>query len=435
MTSSMVRLLFARSAFVLRCAVQVATTIVHPMRPFHLILCLAALGAPAVAQLDVAIVASAHRASWSCKFTDPQEKLLATGMFESVDIINTVLRTPTLAELLQYDACICYSNASASDGDAWGDVMADYVDAGGGVVVAVFANCNTIADRYLGGRWPGAGNEVILPSTGYSSPNSSRLGTVHDPGHPVMSGVSTFRGGFASFRPDGTAMTPGSTVIAEWNDGRILVAEGATPKRIDLGFYPPSNDCDGFFWLSTTDGDLMMANALAYVAGGGIPEPGTAHCFGNAAAGNPCPCGNDNDGTQPPGGCRHDDSLAGARLEATGIASVTADTVILHGRRGPISNATLFFQGTTDLDGAGYSLGDGIRCVGGGVIRLALAWTDEQGEATSWPTSITTRSASLGHPITPGETLHYQWWIRDPGGSPCGDESNTSNGYSITWGP
>ena len=46
---------------------------------------------------------------------------------------------------------------------------------------------------------------------------------------------------------------------------------------------------------------------------------------------------------------------------------------------------------------------------------------------------ISTRSATFGHVIAPGETLYYQWWIRDSGGSPCGAESNTSNGYAVTW--
>jgi len=392
------------------------------------------LSSPSFAQLDVAIVASAHRGSWYCGFTEPQYRLMATGMFDSVDIINTTLRTPSLAELLQYDACICYTNWDASDAVAWGNVMADYVDAGGGVVVATFANCATWAPRYLGGRWETDGYEVIVSKSDFIEYNSATLGIVHDPGHPIMSGVVSFSGGFASYRPVGTALTPGSTLIAEWSDGKVLVAEGANPKRVDLGFYPPSNACSGFLWDFNTDGDLLMANSLVYVAGGGIPEPGTAHCFGNAADGNPCPCGNDNDGTDPKGGCRHDESLAGARLDATGIASVTADSIILHGSRGPASNATLFFQGTNDIDGAGYTLGDGIRCAGGGVIRLGVVWTDAAGEASTWPTVITTRSASQGHAISPGETLHYQWWIRDPGGSPCGHDSNTSNGYSIPWG-
>jgi len=46
--------------------------------------------------------------------------------------------TPSLAELMAYDAIFVWGSASLS-GDLFGDVLADYVDAGGGVVIAVFA--------------------------------------------------------------------------------------------------------------------------------------------------------------------------------------------------------------------------------------------------------------------------------------------------------
>ncbi len=165
-----------------------------------------------------------------------------------------------------------------------------------------------------------------------------------------------------------------------------------------------------------------------------VEVPGQPFCFGRTADGNPCPCNNDNDGSQPQGGCRHDASPAGARLDADGVASVSADTLVLRGSRGPISNATLFFQGTLDLDGAGAFLGDGVLCTGG-LARLVVRMTDASGAADSSPLVISTLSSAAGHVIQPGETLHYQWWIRDPNGSPCSQESNTSNGYSITWIP
>jgi len=169
---------------------------------------------------------------------------------------------------------------------------------------------------------------------------------------------------------------------------------------------------------------------------GGVTPPGTPFCFGNTASGNPCPCGNDNDGSDPLGaGCAHDDSAAGARLEAIGVASITGDTLLFEGYRGPISNSSMFFQANNNQDGNGLFLGDGIRCAGGGLIRLKVKLTDASGYADSSPMVVTTRSASLGHTITAGETLYYQWWFRDSNGSPCTNESNTSNGYLITWAP
>jgi hypothetical protein len=150
-----------------------------------------------------------------------------------------------------------------------GDVLAEYVDAGGGVVLAVFAN----ASIPLAGRWVSGGYEVILP-TGQTSGGPLTLGTVLVPAHPVMAGVTSFDGGTSSYRPTTTVLTAGSTAIANWSDGRVLIAEGSSPRRIDLGFYPPSSDCRIDFWTAATDGALIMANALTYVA----DTPVTTYC-------------------------------------------------------------------------------------------------------------------------------------------------------------
>jgi len=164
-----------------------------------------------------------------------------------------------------------------------------------------------------------------------------------------------------------------------------------------------------------------------------VPEllPGTAYCFGNALEGNPCPCGNDNDHSTPLGGCAHSDAAAGARLDASGRATVGASTVVLHGTRGPASNFGIFFQAQVDLDGSGLFIGDGLRCTGGSLKRLEVVSTNELGNAST-SVDIWQRSSSLGDVIGAGETRYYQWWFRDPDG-PCGTGSNTSNGYMITW--
>jgi hypothetical protein len=94
-----------------------------------------------------------------------------------------------------------------------------------------------------------------------------------------MQGIRTFATGSSGFRPSGTAVHPGSSVIAEWDDGRILVATGANPRRADLGFYPPSGDCSSGWWDVNTDGAFLMANALLYVSDSG--SGCYADCDGN----------------------------------------------------------------------------------------------------------------------------------------------------------
>ena len=271
-----------------------------------------ASGASLAQPFNVAIVAAA---SAGCNFTDPQAKLQGSGLFNIVDVIDVALGTPSLATLQQYDAVICWTNSTPQDTNAWGDVLADYVDAGGGVVVAVFANSTVTANRDIGGRWRNnPAYEVIVPRTGNIS-TASGLGTIHDPSHPIMAGVSNFTCS-TCFRMNGTGLHPGATLIASWADGRPLVVVGSNPKRVDIGFYPPSSDCVAAYWSPAGHGDEMMAQAVAFAAGGGggcyadcdtstgvgVLDIFDFLCFGNRfAANDPYAC--DCDTTTGPGVC------------------------------------------------------------------------------------------------------------------------------------
>jgi len=102
------------------------------------------------------------------------------------------------------------------------------------------------------------------------------------------------------------------------------------------------------------------------------------------------------------------------------------------------SNSSMFFQAENNLDGMNVFLGDGIRCAGGNLKRLKVKVNDLNGDADTIGTIITVRSAQLGYTIQSGDTLRYQWWYRDTNNPPCGlgvNDSNTSNGYEITWIP
>ncbi|MEQ9096932.1 MAG: GC-type dockerin domain-anchored protein [Phycisphaerales bacterium] len=227
---------------------------------------LAGLAGAAVAQ-DVAIVAAAASSSTASQFVETERVLVDSLAFDSVTVINTVTTTPTLDELLAFDSVIVWTNSTPGDPDGVGNVLADYVDAGGGVVVAVFANSSTTTDRDIAGRWRGNPDyEVIVPRSGNQS-GSAFLGNILEPDHPIVDGVVEFFGGTSSFRPRVTDLNPGARAIAEWDDGRVLVAVGANEKRVDLGFYPPPSTSSSGFWDITTDGDLLLVQALLFAAG------------------------------------------------------------------------------------------------------------------------------------------------------------------------
>lgn len=232
----------------------------------------------------VAIVAASSNtanAQNEPRFTDPRDKILATGLFSEVAIINATgigdgVGTPPLETLLEYDAVITWSNASYDDAVSMGDVLADYVDAGGGVVVAVFANTSANSVRFLQGRWLSEPGYIAIPQNGgFVDGTAAGLGEVLVEDHPILNGVDSFfnnapmgtLGPFGAWRPAELGLTDGSTLVAKWSTGETLIAIAPNPAVVELGFHPVSSAVNAGYWDQTTDGGLIMANALLFAAG------------------------------------------------------------------------------------------------------------------------------------------------------------------------
>lgn len=213
-------------------------------------------------ECSVAILGSPGDPIWNI---DVKNQIAGTGIFEAEDItiINIATVTPTLEQLQSFAAVLVYSDAPGyEDSTEFGDNLADYVDWGGGVVVAVFSN----ASLPFNGRFDTDNYWVVKPS-GQKSGTEKFLGTIHVSGHPILNKVGTFSGGSYSFRMSSVSLAAGASRIADWTDSRPLVAtriiNGA--RRADLGFFPPSSVARNGFWRTTTDGALLMANALNWV--------------------------------------------------------------------------------------------------------------------------------------------------------------------------
>ena len=65
--------------------------------------------------------------------------LLADATYSNVDYMDGTTTTPTLTELQAYDLVITYANTHYADKVAMGDVLADYVDGGGRVIIGNYA--------------------------------------------------------------------------------------------------------------------------------------------------------------------------------------------------------------------------------------------------------------------------------------------------------
>jgi hypothetical protein len=217
----------------------------------------------------VLIAGSPADGSW---LSDVQSKIVGTGLISgSVDTFDLNAATPTLAQLQSYKAVLVFTDYQALDSAALGNVLSDYVDGGGGVVQATFAFSNELS---IGGRWQ-TGNYSVFQLGDQSESVVLTLGTIYDAGNPILNGVSSFNGGNSSYYNTFPGMRAGAIRVADWSNGVPLIGTDVTSfngRVAGLNFYPPSSDSRSDFWNSTTDGGLIMANSLNYVA---VPEPST----------------------------------------------------------------------------------------------------------------------------------------------------------------
>lgn len=222
--------------------------------------------APAALAQKVATLGAITTQTWN---QDVRAKLLSTRLFTQVDAIDVSmqasLRPPTLQQLLQYDAVLVYSDGSFYNNVALGDMLADYVNQGHGVVISTFAFFQS-GGASLQGRIASGG---YFPFTRGSQGQSPHLSLVAlDPWHPVLEGVTSFDGGSSSFYNSGISISAGSTLVARWSNDVPLVGLREMPsgRVAGLNFYPPSSDIRPNFWMSSTSGARLMANALLWAA-------------------------------------------------------------------------------------------------------------------------------------------------------------------------
>jgi hypothetical protein len=202
-----------------------------------------------------------------------QNYLVATGAFPGIEAINVSNSTPSAAELNQYEAVMVWADSGFQDAERLGDLLADYVDRGGGVVVAAVSF--DIPDPFdpdtLGGRFFSGGYYVIEPTADNISGDRRTLGSVNNPSHPIMQGISKIDGGPSSLHSPTSGLTSGSTMLAAWDNGDVLVASKSLGqnRRADINLFPPSSLLDPDLWPFTPDNQVpqLMVNALLWASG------------------------------------------------------------------------------------------------------------------------------------------------------------------------
>src|SRR6266516_7827650 len=212
-----------------------------------------------------------------------------------------------------------------------GNVLADYKDGGGVVVVSTFAWDNR-GPWLLGGRWV---------TGGYSPFNSSNItnfsfntANITNPGHPLMQGVNSL----SAFYRNGVTLTAGAASVAGWTDGPPAVAYKANNGTTAVGL----NAYLGYLNQFSGEWGRVIVNAGRWLA----------NC---QATPTPTPTGTPSPTPTPTctAGWRIEPSMLNARSFASGAVASNAFYAIT-GFNGvdPYVTATNFFNGSVWATGA-----------------------------------------------------------------------------------
>ena len=91
------------------------------------------------------------------RIADVVAKIQGAGSFAGIEPVNLSTQgVPTLHKALDYDSILVYGGTggwSSTTREMAGNVLADYADAGRGVVVATFTLGSNLGSWVLAGRW------------------------------------------------------------------------------------------------------------------------------------------------------------------------------------------------------------------------------------------------------------------------------------------
>jgi subtilisin family serine protease len=167
----------------------------------------------------------------------------------------------SLADLVGYDVVLTTNNTQwLSSGNispvVIGNLLADYIDQGGKVIVNQFA--------YSFDAWRMEGR-FITEQYGPFMPSTTEINTtvsmiVVAPDHPVMEGVSTLQ--YSGFVQN-VSLAPGATLLANWTQGGLFLA--VNENVVGLNMLPSLGNGGPLQWV----GDLptLYHNAIRWFSG------------------------------------------------------------------------------------------------------------------------------------------------------------------------
>jgi hypothetical protein len=325
---------------------------------------------------------------------------------------NNASSGPDISRYAQYVAFLSdASDLITGDTNAWTDIL----------VRDLFAATTT---------------RVSVTSTG-----AQCLASGPTPAYEYMPMVS-YSGLYVSFDSDLKALTTNEIIQKE----NVFVRFGATTTAVSINTSGKTGNADSrgnalaqdetnaypvSLQSVATDLISMDTNGFEDVFTPGTPFTYVNSCFGDGS-GTLCPCGNTGALHH---GCQNAQMTGGGTITAFGDASVSHDTLALQVNFLPPATQVLFYQGTLPFGpgGAGVQFGDGLRCVGGTITRLATKAA--AGSATYSVCSGDVPIHTQGVIPTSGGSYYYQGWYRQAVMYCAPGNFNLTDVVHVVWAP
>jgi uncharacterized repeat protein (TIGR01451 family) len=187
----------------------------------------------------------------------PKDVLVSSGLFipEDIDIINFPVSIG-IDDLTPYNVVMVWTNSTFTDPQNIGDVLKQYVDDGGGVILATYALSNNWA---IQGGILQPGYSPFLPANG--QPVSGMMDFTHllDPTHPIFEGVISTPVYWWNASYSNPSLNSGAVLLARDTAGNNLIAQNPNGKVIGLSIFP------GYLGFNS-DTTRLFANALYYAS-------------------------------------------------------------------------------------------------------------------------------------------------------------------------
>lgn len=341
--------------------------------------------------------------------------LYCAGRFNSVDGVPTGVvarRNGSIWQAVGSPALVGYANALIVHDDGHGSAL------------------------YVGGSSLGNLHQVLRWNGAQWGP----VGLSLDNGE-VLSFATFDDGGGDALYATGRFARAGTLVvnsIARWNG----TAWSGLASGLIFGTAPTQVLGSGYSLVASADrasGAPELVVSGSFTTSGGLPATNVARWRGCsfdvvcAADGSDpslvaCPCGNSGAAGR---GCGNSIYSAGARLTANGAPVVSADTLTLSASD-VSGGVALFFQGDA-LDSHGVVLGDGVRCVGGSIVRLGTRAAS--GSIATIGFAGGTSIAGAGAVPAAGGVEFYQAWYRNSASYCTPTTFNETNAVRVLWVP